>query len=244
MKLKTEYFYSPAQKRCYNKWLFSLIASEYSTISKMLSFGMDHYWKNELIKCLPAIDAPITLDCACGTGDISILLASRLRTAKIIGIDLSRKMLDILKCRLKSDDRISAVMADVCNIPLCKNSCDVVTGGYALRNAPDLKEFLLSVFSVLKPGGLAVFLDFSKYQNRTLQKIEYILLSIWGGFWGILTHRNPQIYGYIAESLKVFPSVKMLEDILRSIGFEEVVTKRYLLGMIAIVVLKKPMKLQ
>ena len=39
---------------------------------------------------------------------------------------------------------------------------DIVTGGYALRNAPNLETVIDEVNRVLKPCGVAAFLDFSK----------------------------------------------------------------------------------
>lgn len=240
MKLKAEHFYSPDKKRTYNQWLFSTIASEYDSISRILSLGMDRYWKRELLKSLPFLDSAIILDCACGTGDLSIMLSTKFRTSKVLAIDLCHKMLKKLIRRLKPAHTVSVVLADVCKMPVLHSCCDLVTGGYVLRNAPDLNSFLLSVNRVLKPGGQAAFLDFSKYSNSLLHKIQYILLWIWGGFWGLLLHRNPQVYGYIAESLKAFPDEKTLEAMMINAGFESVVTRRFLLGMIAIVFCRKP----
>lgn len=242
MKLKAEHFYSPDKKRAYNQWLFSIIAAEYDSISQILSFGMDRYWKRELMKNLPFLDSAIILDSACGTGDLSIMLSAKFSTSKVLAIDLSHKMLKRLIQRLKPVHVVSAVLADVCNMPVLHGCCDLVTGGYVLRNAPDLKGFLLSVHRVLKPGGQAAFLDFSKYANSLLHQIQYALLWIWGGFWGLLLHGNPQVYGYIAESLKVFPDEKKLESLMIDAGFESVVTRKYLLGMIAIVFCRKPIK--
>ncbi len=244
MRLKEEHLSSPLKKRGYNRWLFSIIASEYNTISRVLSFGMDQYWKRELVKFLPDMCSPLILDCACGTGDLSMMLYAKFRTAKVVAIDLSKRMLEIFLHRQKPVQTVSVVLADVCNIPVCQNCCDLVTGGYVLRNAPDLREFLLSVYAVLKPGGQGAFLDFSKHTNRFLCRLQYLLLWIWGGFWGILLHGNPQIYGYIAESLKVYPDSKGLEALLRNTGFESVVTRKYLLGMIAIVRCRKPVNMQ
>lgn len=244
MRLKEEHLISPLKKRCYNRWLFSIIAPEYNTISRVLSFGMDQHWKRELVKFLPDLSSPLILDCACGTGDLSIMLSAKFRTAKVVAIDLSKRMLEIFLHLHKPVQTVSVVVADVCNIPVYQSCCDLVTGGYVLRNAPDLREFLLSVYEVLKPGGQGVFLDFSKHTNQLLRRLQYRLLWIWGGFWGFLLHRNPQIYGYIAESLKVYPDSKELETLFINTGFELVITRKYLLGMIAIVRCRKPVNMQ
>jgi ubiquinone/menaquinone biosynthesis C-methylase UbiE len=53
---------------------------------------------------------------------------------------------------------------------LDSGSVDIVTGGYALRNAGDLREVLAEIYRVLKPGGIGCFLDFSKPHGRTCRK--------------------------------------------------------------------------
>lgn len=236
--MKQEYLLSPVNKQKYNKWLFSIIASEYDVVDKLLSFGMDRFWKRELIEMLPLLKKPIVVDCACGTGDIALMVSKMFADAKVVGVDITEKMLKIFKKKIKSE-RISMIAADVCNLPVSDGCCDLVTGGYVLRNAPDLARYISAVYSVLKPGGCAVFLDFSRYTNPVLSRIQFVLLYLWGGFWGAILHGNPRIYGYIADSLMVYPDVYALEKQFLSSGFESVVTKRYLFGMMAIVLCRK-----
>ena len=45
-------------------------------------------------------------------------------------------------------------------IPFGDNSFDCVTGGYALRNVPDVAGALSEIKRVLKPGGRFLSLDF------------------------------------------------------------------------------------
>ena len=92
---------------------------------------------------------------------------------------------------------------------------DIVTGGYALRNAPDLGTAIDEISRVLKPCGVAAFLDFSKPSGKILQKMEYWALKTWTGPWGTLLHRNREVYRYIAESLQPFPDRSQLRDIFR-----------------------------
>ena len=116
---------------------------------------------------------------------------------------------------------------------------DIVTGGYALRNAPDLCVVLEEISRVLKPGGIAAFLDFSKPKNKILQALHVWILKIWGGLWGLLLHGNTHIHGYIAASLKNYPNRDQLQYLLTQHGFIILTTRRFFLGMTEIITVQK-----
>jgi demethylmenaquinone methyltransferase / 2-methoxy-6-polyprenyl-1,4-benzoquinol methylase len=92
---------------------------------------------------------------------------------------------------------------------------------------------------ILKAGGLGVFLDFSKPRSRFLQRLEYGLLKVWTGFWGILFHRNPEVYGYIAESLCLYPDRYVLKEIMRNTGFSILSSRLYFFGIIELLLIRK-----
>jgi demethylmenaquinone methyltransferase/2-methoxy-6-polyprenyl-1,4-benzoquinol methylase len=119
-------------------------------------------------------------------------------------------------------------------------SFDIVTGGYALRNAPNLEGALIEIRRVMKPGAIAAFLDFSKPPNHFLQKIKGMLLKLWGGFWGLLLHRNPQLYTYIAESLKQYPDRNALKQLIIKLGFTNIRSRKHFLGFAETIFFQKP----
>ena len=116
---------------------------------------------------------------------------------------------------------------------------DIISGGYALRNAPDLGITIDEVSRVLKPGGVAAFLDFSKPTGKFSQHIEYWLLKLWSGLWGILLHRNHEVYSYIAESLRRFPDRGTLHSLLQAKGYRIVTSRLYFFGITEIIVIEK-----
>jgi demethylmenaquinone methyltransferase/2-methoxy-6-polyprenyl-1,4-benzoquinol methylase len=113
---------------------------------------------------------------------------------------------------------------------------DVVTGSYALRNAPDLRVALREIRRILKPGGTAAFLDFSKSPNFLSQCFTYRLLKFWGGFWGLLLHGTPEVYAYIAESLDQFPDRAALRDLLTQEGFTNIQSQKFYFGIVELIV--------
>jgi demethylmenaquinone methyltransferase/2-methoxy-6-polyprenyl-1,4-benzoquinol methylase len=118
---------------------------------------------------------------------------------------------------------------------LKSGSCDVVTGGYALRNAPDLDAALAETARVLRPAGTAAFLDFSAPRSPVLRRVHYALLLFWGGLWGLLIHGNPRVYAYIARSLARFPDRGTFHNRLRDAGLPVTDSRKFMCGMIEVV---------
>jgi ubiquinone/menaquinone biosynthesis methyltransferase len=230
-------------KRTYNRVHFAEAAPRYDFATKILSFGGDAVWKQKLIEALPD-DAESALDLACGTGDICFLLAERFRGIQIEGIDLTQEMLDIATHRNTFGNQIRFVQGDLCQLPQAGASFDLVTGSYALRNAPNLKICIEEIYRVLTPGGTAAFLDFSKAPSRVSQKVQYGLLRFWGGLWGVLLHGNPAVHGYISESLKTYPTRPELDTLFIAMGFEKISSRLFYGGMTEIFLFRKPVSSQ
>jgi ubiquinone/menaquinone biosynthesis methyltransferase len=228
----------PRQKRELNEQIFGVVAPRYDAITRVLSFNRDRVWKARMVDALPPKTAPLCLDLACGTGDITFRLASKYADGRIIGLDLTEPMLQRARARCTAP-HIQFLRGDMGRTGLDSGSVDIVTGGYALRNAGDLREVLAEIYRVLKPGGVGCFLDFSKPPGRTLQTMEDLLLTVWGGLWGWIFHRDPGVYTYIAESLAGFPDRRQLAMMFRSHGFEVQSSKLLFLGIVQRITLRK-----
>ncbi len=232
----SEYIGQPEKKKYYNEQLFSVVAPKYDFITRALSLGRDGAWKRQLVNALPTdMPAPRCVDLACGTGDVCQLLADRYPHGTVIGIDLTEAMLQLAKQR-KQPANLSFVQRDMCATGLESGSVDVVTGSYALRNSPDLEQALVEVRRILKPGGVAAFLDFSKPVTPSLQTAEYLLLKSWGSFWGVMLHGNHEVYAYIAESLAAFPDRAALRVCASRCGFTVTASRRFFLGVLEMLV--------
>ncbi len=226
----------------YNRRLFRVVALRYDLVTRLLSFGQDQRWKRELIRPIPKSDIRRALDVACGTGDITAALAQRHPDANITGADLDTEMLRRALARLSHAGVKNVVLreADMTSLPFDDASMDLVTGGYALRNAPDLRVTLAEIRRVMRPGSRAAFLDFAKSPNGSIARVQIALLSFWGSVWGAVLHRNSEVYGYIAQSLRHYPDRRSLEHMLSTAGFRSVRTRVLLGGMLSIVRFRKP----
>jgi demethylmenaquinone methyltransferase/2-methoxy-6-polyprenyl-1,4-benzoquinol methylase len=218
--------------------MFSVIAPRYDFITRLFSFWQDSGWKRDLIAYLPKALSPRCLDLACGTGDLSFLLAARYPQGHVTGLDLTEDML-VLARRTNHYPNVIFVKGDMEHLDIISETMDIVTGGYALRNAPDLKQAIAEIYRVLKPGGTAAFLDFSKPSNRFAQRIEYYILKGWTGLWGLILHRNHEVYSYIAESLRAYPDRAVVQQLLVQQGFSIVTSKLHFLGITETLIVQK-----
>ncbi len=232
-KLRDYDLADPARRRSFSRQVFTAVAPRYALITRLLSLGRDRRWKDLLIRELPA-GATRVLDLACGTGDLTGLLAARYPAARVYGLDLNPQMLRRARRRL-TGSAFQFRAGDMSRLDWPDGTFEVVTGGYALRYPPSLATLLEEVHRVLKPGGRAAFLDFSKPASPLLQPLQLALLRAWGGVWGWVFHRNPDVYGMIAESLRPYPDRGRLERMFLKAGFRSVRTRLFLGGFTALV---------
>jgi demethylmenaquinone methyltransferase/2-methoxy-6-polyprenyl-1,4-benzoquinol methylase len=239
LKLKDHNLTDPESKKEYNARLFTEVSKQYDRATIFLSFGRDRAWKKLFFRLLPPLRSPSVLDLACGTGDITLRLSELYPDGNITGLDLNSDMVDVARKKI-DHQRISFVIKDMTTTGYDDESFDLVTGSYALRNAPDLSAALDEICRVMKKGGSGLFLDFSRSKNKILTYLQYLLLKIWGNIWGLVLHGNPEVYGYIAESLLRFPDRKDLEKLLDKKGFHNIKTRLLFFGYIAIVSFERP----
>lgn len=235
----TDYLRTPAAKREYNEVLFAEVAKRYDLVTRALSLGRDQAWKRALLESLPSDPTPVCVDLACGTGDVSFALARRYPRGTVCGIDLTPEMLQIAEARNRFPN-VRLELGDMHQLPFPSASIDIVTGSYALRNAPALTVALEEVHRVLRPGGTAAFLDFSKSPHWLSQRLSFAVLYLWGSFWGLVLHRQPAVYAYIAKSLWHFPDRKAIRRELSKVGFAEVFSRKFYCGTLEIITVRKP----
>jgi len=229
---------SAEQKRDFNREHFAAAAARYDQATVAMSLGRDRSWKRLLVKALPEQPRPVCLDLACGTGDICRALARRYPGGCIIGLDLTAAMLDLAR-QHGGPAHLHYLQGDMHALPLATTSCDLVTGSYALRNAPDLAPAIAEIARVLRPGGEAVFLDFAKAATPTGQRWQYRLLRGWCGLWGRLLSGSWEVHGYIADSLQGFPSSGELAVMMGGHGLELLARRRLFGGMLQLLQVRR-----
>ena len=96
------------------------------------------------------------VDVGCGTGDLTERLA-REAAVPVVAVDLSRRMAELARAR-----GLPTANADIGRLPFPDGTFDRVTVAFGLRNMTRKEVALGEMYRVLKPGGMALVLEFSK----------------------------------------------------------------------------------
>ncbi len=211
-------------RREYVERLFDSIAPKYDVLNHLLSFGRDILWRKRVVWALRAIAPQRLLDVATGTGDLAIAAAT-LRPRSIVGIDVSAGMLNLATDKIRRqglDKTISVQRADAEHLPFPDASFDAVTVAFGVRNFADLNGGLREMARVLRRGGVAAILEFSKPAGSFIRALfaaysRSVIPSLGGAISG-----NPEAYKYLPATVAEFPSGDAFARILQDAGFETV----------------------
>jgi demethylmenaquinone methyltransferase/2-methoxy-6-polyprenyl-1,4-benzoquinol methylase len=226
---------TPDGKRRYVRRLFATIADRYDFITIALSYGQDRRWKRRLVDMARPSRGTRALDLATGTGDIAFAVANR--GARVVGLDLTARMIELAIAKVRQDRQEAHpafIIGDMLALPFPDASFDLVTTGYGLRNVPDLTASIDEIRRVLRPGGRLLSLDFNRPENGLVRWTYLAYLTIVGGALGFVLHGDPDTYRYIPASIRQYPGAARVAELMRARGFASAVHYPVLGGLMAI----------
>jgi demethylmenaquinone methyltransferase/2-methoxy-6-polyprenyl-1,4-benzoquinol methylase len=219
-------------KRRYVRTLFATIADRYDLITVLLSFGRDRAWKRRLAYLTGSAPRGRVLDLATGTGDIAYLLHDR--GARVVGLDITARMIDLAAGKRPAPSRPRFVVGDMMALPFADRSFDAATTGYGLRNVPDLAGALDEIARVLDAHGRLLSLEFNRPSSPIVRTAYLLYLSVIGSTLGWILHRDPDTYRYIPESIRSYPGATGVAALMNHHGFAAVSIHRLLFGLMTI----------
>ena len=181
------------------------------------------------------------LDVATGTGDLAIAIAS-LRPQRIVGIDISEKMLEVGRIKLTEkglNKLITFRTADAEKIPFSDNSFDAITVAFGVRNYENLNLGLQEMQRVLRPGGVMLILEFSHPSSFPMKQLYGIYSRFVIPAMGRAISGNRRAYTYLPESVAAFSSGKNFLDILAKIGLKNTEQIQLSMGIASIYLAEK-----
>lgn len=166
------------EKRAYVQRFFQQTGKSYETVVKVCTFGIDSIWKNTI---LSEIDHPETvLDLACGTGIVSFAIAKRFPNCRVIGVDITESYLQVARGKAeKSQIKNVQFIQEWAEEFSTKQKFDCITSSYLAKYA-DIPKLIKHTTTMLKPGGLLLFHDFTYPKSRIISsawEIHFILLQ-------------------------------------------------------------------
>ncbi len=188
--------------------MFAAIARHYDALNTMLSFGMHHRWRHKAVALTQLPAEARVLDICSGTADLALAFARHLGpNGHVIAADFCAAML--ARGHQKAQRRhlrIMCTLADAHHLPFHNATFDVVTVAFGLRNVDHLATALREMQRVLRPGGMAVVLEFGQPQGAVFGPLyrlyaQHILPRLGGWVSG-----HPEAYAYLPRTAAVFPA--------------------------------------
>jgi len=217
--------------------MFNNISKTYDFLNHFLSLGIDIIWRKQAINELKKDQPQLILDVATGTGDFAFEALSILKPKKIIGVDISQGMLDIAQQKITKrnlSDKFEVKLGDSEKLPFDNNQFDAVTVAYGVRNFENLEVGLADIQRVLKPGGKAVVLEFSKPKVFPVKQLYNVYFTYITPGIGKLFSKDARAYSYLPESVAAFPDGERFVELMQKAGFRNTKCRPLAFGICSI----------
>lgn len=205
------------------KAVFDSVAGRYDLMNDLMSFGLHRLWKRLAVMAAMVRPGHRILDLAGGTGDLARLFAKRIGAhGHVVISDINDEMLSVGRDRLIDrgfGGSVSIVQANAESLPFPSRSFDIVSIAFGLRNVTRKTAALDEMYRILRPGGRALILEFSKLRISALRRaydaFSFRVLPKLGDW----VANDGASYRYLAESIRVHPDQEALLALMEGAGF-------------------------
>ena len=217
--------------------MFNNISGTYDFLNHFMSLGIDIIWRKMAVGELKNVRPQHILDVATGTGDFAFEAIKMLKPQKITGVDISQGMLNIAAAKIKKrglEKVFEVKLGDSEKLLFDDDTFDAVTVAYGVRNFENLEKGLADMLRVLKPGGKAVILEFSKPKAFPVKQLYNFYFHSVTPLIGKMFSKDNSAYKYLPESVAAFPDGKDFAALMQKVGYRETKNKPLLFGICSI----------
>ncbi|QYU69872.1 bifunctional demethylmenaquinone methyltransferase/2-methoxy-6-polyprenyl-1,4-benzoquinol methylase UbiE [Leptolyngbya sp. 15MV] len=207
--------------------MFAAIARSYDLNNRLHSLGRDQAWRRFAVRRADPKPSDVCVDVACGTGDLTELLAAS-GARSVIGIDFTPQMLDIAREKLATRPealrgRTVYREGDAMALDLPDASADVVTIAFGIRNVTEPARALAEFARVLRPGGRLVVLEFDTPRLAPLRWFNALYCAkVMPRTATWISRDRSGAYRYLPKSVETFMSRDEMVAAMGRAGFGDV----------------------
>ena len=213
--------------------VFDSVASRYDLMNDLMSGGLHRLWKHFTVGQAALRPGMKVLDLATGSGDLARAMAKK-PGVQVWMTDINAAMLAVGRDRALDDGlTVPTVQCDAEKLPFPDKSFDRVTLAFGLRNMTHKEEALKEIHRVLKTGGKALVLEFSKVWEPLRRPYDAFSFGVLPFIGKVVAH-DADSYRYLAESIRMHPDQETLAQMFRDAGFGQVRYFNMTAGVVAL----------
>jgi demethylmenaquinone methyltransferase / 2-methoxy-6-polyprenyl-1,4-benzoquinol methylase len=226
---------APDDKAQRVRGVFESVAGRYDLMNDLMSLGLHRVWKRFAVNATGVRAGMKVLDLAGGTGDLALLFAERVGAGgEVVLTDINEAMLAKGRDRVVDAGRlVPAVLCDAEKLPFPGGHFDCVSIAFGLRNVTRKEVALAEMYRVLKPGGVAAVLEFSRVYAPLAPVYDWYSFNILPRL-GKLVAGDDASYRYLAESIRMHPDQAALKAMMEQSAFDKVEVHNLMAGVVAL----------
>lgn len=224
--------------------MFTSIAHRYDLNNTLLSMGLHHSWKRLAVDLARVNPGDCVLDLCTGTGDLALVLSDKVGSSgRVFGVDLNKRMLEVGRGKIGKIQKsnITLLSGNAENLQFGGEVFSALTVAFGIRNVTHVPGALQEMYRVLKPGGRAVCLEFSRPVFGPLRSLyNFYSFRLLPHIGRLVARDQTGVYDYLPASIRAFPDQESFRDLFLKAGFSEVTYRNLSGGIVAIHVALKP----